>query len=257
MSPLVIAHATEISGDDAPAFVHAGALAAASGARLVSVHGGGDDATRLPDAGRLASRWGRPIAQDRQSHHIRDDIAETVLDVLYDLEPALLVVGTHARHGVASVFRDSIAEALARNVEVPTLLVPNAGQGFVDPATGAIDLRTILVPASDATIAARGIAEAQALAALAGTTAFEIVVLHAGDRALPVTGPPGVRVRTVAAAGSPEEAIALAIRDHDPRVIVMPTHGHDGPRDALFGSHTEHVVRTAQRPVLSVPLGRA
>jgi nucleotide-binding universal stress UspA family protein len=34
----------------------------------------------------------------------------------------------------------------------------------------------------------------------------------------------------------------------------MPTRGHDGLGDALLGSHTEHVIREARCPVLSVPI---
>lgn len=60
---MVIAHAADLTGDDSAAFIHAGALAAASTARLVTVHGNAapDTVSQLPDATELARRWARPI----------------------------------------------------------------------------------------------------------------------------------------------------------------------------------------------------
>ncbi|MBZ0234964.1 MAG: hypothetical protein K8M05_21730, partial [Deltaproteobacteria bacterium] len=48
----VLAHTTDLSGDDGAAFVHAAALAAASGARLVTIHGNAppETAAQLPAA---------------------------------------------------------------------------------------------------------------------------------------------------------------------------------------------------------------
>lgn len=252
----VIAHATDLSGDDQIAFVHACALAAASGARLVTVHGDHGRATdaRMPDAAPWAGRWGREIVQQRLVQDGCEDVADGVLDALRGITPDLLVAGTHARHGIGSLVHGSLAEALARNLEVPTLIVPNAGRGFVDAATGAIDLGRLLVPASAPDVAERGLAAVRWLATLANTVGeLEVVLVHAGAP-IPLVGAPGLRVRSIAMPGSAEAAIANAIRDHDPRLVVMPTHGHDGAIDSLFGSHTEHVVRQAVCPVLSVPL---
>jgi hypothetical protein len=58
---MLIAHASDLSGDDAAAFVHAAALAAAAGARLVTVSAGAIGSGREPDAPSLVARWGRPI----------------------------------------------------------------------------------------------------------------------------------------------------------------------------------------------------
>jgi len=169
-----IAHTTDLSGDDSAAFVHAAALAAASGARLITLHGnpGAVDAAALPDAAGLAARWHRPIEQQRICHECCDDVADTLLDALRGIAPALVVAGTHARHGLASLLHGSVAEALVRNLSVPTLVVPNHGRGFVDPATGAITLRRIVVAAVDGD---DGLAAAHALVALAAVrgTAIE------------------------------------------------------------------------------------
>ena len=253
MSSRVIAHTTDGSGADRPAFVHAVALAAASGARLVTIHGNAParEADRLPDAAPFAARWGKPVEHVRVCHECCDDVTDTLLDALRGLAPGLVVVGTHARRGLSALLHGSVSESLARNLDVPTLVVPNEGRGFVDEAGGAIDLRRVLVPAGDAMSAARGLAAAHALMARAGIDEAELLALTVGGRHLDLPSIAGARA--LHADGPVDQAILRAAKEHDVCVIVMPTHGHDGVHDALFGSHTEHIIRAAHRPVLTVP----
>jgi nucleotide-binding universal stress UspA family protein len=237
MNRPIIAHTTDLSGDDTLAFIHAAALAAGSGARLVTVHGNAppDKASQIPDAAVLATLWGRAIEHERICHECCDDVADTVLDAIRQLSPAIVIAGTHARHGLAALLHGSVSEALARNLDMPTLVVPNQARGFVDRETGAIDLRRVLVPASDEATAEVGRRAARSLATLAGVAAPEVVVLHVAQ-------------------GSVEDAVVEAARDQRACAIVMPTRGHDGLRDTLIGSHTERVIHDAGCPVLVVPL---
>lgn len=236
MALSTIAHTTDLTGDDTAAFHHAAALAAASGARLVTIHGNADaaEASRLPDAAPLAARWGRPIAHQRICHQCCDEVADTVVDAVRKVDPQLVVAGTHALHGLAALLSGSVAEAVARNVAAPTLIVPNHVRGFVDPATGAIDLAHVIVPAGDDAEAQRGLAAARALITLAGVHA-EIEVLHVPH-------------------GRVAEAIIEEAQARRACLIVMVTRGHDGLADVLRGSRTEHVVHAASCPVLSVPI---
>jgi nucleotide-binding universal stress UspA family protein len=239
MPRTVIAHATDLSGEDRSAFHHASALAAASGARLVTIHGsaGAVEPGRLPDAAPLAARWGRAIDQERICHECCDDAADTVIDAVRRLAPDLVVAGTHGRHGLAALLAGSVAEAVARNIPVATLIVPNGAPGFVDVETGAIDLARILVPGGDGAEAASGMEAARAFAALAGARTVEFIPLHA----------------------SPAHVVSEIIDAAAARgagLIVMATRGHDGLADVLRGSHTERVLRDAACPVLSVPAGR-
>ncbi|MEZ4402602.1 MAG: universal stress protein [Kofleriaceae bacterium] len=250
----IIAHATDLTGDDRSAFIHASALAAASAARLVSVHGNApaDQAERLPDVAPLAARWGRAITHERRCHECCDDVTDTLLDALTQLQPQLVVTGTHARHGLAAIMRGSVSMAVARNLTVPTLVIPNQGRPFVDDTTGAIVLERVLLPAGDPAELAAGLAATRALAALIGAAPVAVTVLHVGDS--PLTVEAGVTLRR--ADGDLERAIAAAVRSIDPCLVVMPSHGHDGVLDALLGSHTDHVVRDAGCPVLVVPVAR-
>lgn len=250
---MLIAHATDGTGDDEAAFVHASALAAAGGARLVTVHGHApqDAAPRLPDAAVLAARWGRPIAHERRCYECSGDVTEAVLGALRELLPGLVVLGTHGRHGLAALLRGSVGEALARNLAAPALVVPDRVRGFVNAASGAIELRRIVIPARSAAEATPGLAAARSLLAIAGVIGTRIEILHVGDED-PRLAELGVEV--VREQGGLEEVILDVARAHHTSLIVMPTRGHDGLGDVLLGSHTEHVIRGAGCPVLTVPI---
>jgi nucleotide-binding universal stress UspA family protein len=255
----VLAHATGLDAGEEASFVHAVALAAASGARLVSVHANGGAAARerMPRAESLTSRWGTPIEHEQLVHDCCDDVTDTLLDALRRVGPDLVVAATHARKGIATLLSGSVAEALARNVGVPTLVLPIGGRGFVDEQTGALDLRRVLVPAGDATATRVGLAAAAFLAGLAGVERMKVVLLHVDDGTpVPEVGQvdPRLEITQVVERGSVEAAIARASRDHETCAIVMATRGHDGVMDVLTGSHTEHVLRDVACALLSVPI---
>lgn len=246
-----IAFCTDLSGDDRLAFLHACAIAAASGARLVTIHANApaELASRLPDAEPLARRWGKPIDHRRVCHECCDDVTDTLLDAIRGFAPQLVVCGTHARRGFAALVRGSIASALARNIVTPALIIPNDSTGFVDEATGVLTLRELIVPAGSHDEAVRGVAAARALGELIGDDSLPISVLHAGRDELDGTGLPQPVLR---ASGAIESAIVATAKARQGSAIVMVTHGHDGVRDVLAGSHTEHVIRDGHVPVLSV-----
>lgn len=251
----VIAHTTDLTGDDGLAFVHAVALAVVSGARLVSIHGNAPagHAAQLPDAAVLGARWGRVVDHARVCHECCDDVTDTLLDALRAVAPGLVVAGTHARRGLAAVVHGSVSEALARNLTVPTLVVPNRARGFVDEASGRVRLDRVLIPAGDTATAVRGLTAARALLALAGVSSATLWLLTIGDHVLDV--PLDGDVVVVRARGPIDEAIVAEAGARAACLIVMPTLGHDGVGDALFGSHVEHVIRGAGCPVLAVPMG--
>ncbi|HEX8109772.1 MAG TPA: universal stress protein [Kofleriaceae bacterium] len=261
---MLIIHASDFTGDDAAASLHAAALAS-RGARLITLHTGParpvghDEHEPSPGATELAARWGRTIDHElvqiaSLADEISDGIADSLIEALRELRPELIVVGTHARRGIAAWIRSSISEAIARNVAVPVLVVPNRARGFVDPRDGTVDLRRIVVPADHAEAARRGAEAARWLAQLAGHAARaedELVIVHAGapDPDLHRLGIPVLGIEGVL-----EDAIAEAARGRDACLIAMATRGHDGIGDVFRGSHTERVIREASCPVLSVPI---
>lgn len=230
---MLIGHATDASGDDRAAFVHAAALAAATGGRVVSIYDG--DAAVDLSITTLEARWRRRIAHELRRIDEREDIADAVSEALRALAPGLIVVGTHARHGLSAFVHPSISEAIARNVDAPVLFVPNGCRGFVDDESGAISLRRILIPAHTDEDAVAGTAAARAAIARLSLGAPALQLLRVDDE---------------------HAIVAAAATDPDGSVIVMATRGHDGFGDVLRGSHTERVIRSAPCPVLSAPIAR-
>lgn len=252
-----IAHASAARRDeDRIPFEHALALAAVSGGRVVSVHAGSepDAADRILGADEVLREWGvdRVVRHEKLVHECCDDPVDTTLDALRRLGPDLVVVGTHARHGIARWMMASRAEAIAENLPMPTLVIPTGARSFVHD--GVPKIERVVVPAGDARSAK---AACEALARLlisAAAPVGEVILVQVGD-APPIEGvplPPGWTCRTVQTSGSVPDAIASAATAAD--LIVMATHGQDSLLDALVGTRTERVFHAAPCPVLAVPL---
>lgn len=255
---LATATSTQPGAEEGRVLAAAAALAARGGARLVTIHATAGDEPGFvsPKVSDLAERWGRAIEHVPMIHQCCDDVTDTILDALKRVEPSLVVAGTHGRSGFAQLFLGSVAEGIARNVTVPTLIVPLVGRDLVDERTGTIDLRRLLVPAGDRAAAEAGLRAADWLVRLAGATGVEVVLLHVEDGTpMPeVSVPPGLVVTRRTVPGPLEAAIVSATSEVDACAVVMATRGHDGLLDAAIGSHTERVLRQVRCPVLSVPL---
>jgi nucleotide-binding universal stress UspA family protein len=239
---MLIVHATDLRGDDRSAFIHATALAAASGAKLVTLHAGPPRRV-TPDAGALALRWQRAIDYEFRYVQCFDDTAETLLDALHTLQPSLVVLGTHARHGIAALVRGSVGDAVARNLDGPTLVIPNSAVGFVDEAQARSDLKD----------ADPGRDRRRCGPRYGGGTHPRPPAPRSRHRSVHVGKLDGSREARNFPSPAFSSAIVQAARRCEASVIVMPTHGHDGVGDVFGGSHTERVIHETDRPVLTVP----
>jgi nucleotide-binding universal stress UspA family protein len=259
-SPRRIAHAAAESDANEPGFVHAVALASQTGARLTSIHAcaAGAPPVDLPHASTLLTRWGlleERAPHDRVQHSCCESVDETLLDALHRLMPDLVIASTHARSGIARLLLGSVAEGVARNLKVPTLLLPLGGRQIVEAQTGAVRLERMLLPAGNARDAQRAVDAAVAFARMAGYERAELVLLHVAD-GTPwpnPQAPAGFELKRCDGDGPLERAIARAAEERNPDVLVMVTRGHDGPADVLLSSHTERVLHTCRRPLLWVP----
>jgi nucleotide-binding universal stress UspA family protein len=256
---LTIAFATSLDPEEKLALATAAALAVASGARLVLVHAttGSEASHELPDPQELARTWGRALSADSVVHTCCEDVTDTLLDALRRLEPDLVVCGTHQHGGLSQLLTGSVAEAVARNVRVPTLVVPLEGRGLADPATGVLTLARVVVPTGDRDAARTALAAVEWLVTAARLPRPELVLLAVDDGSSTLALddlPAGVRVSHRSIHGSLEATIESAADELEASMLVMATRGHDGIADALRGSHTERVLRAVSQPMLVVPM---
>lgn len=257
---MLIAHLTDLSGDDEQAFLHAVALAARSGARLASVHAcvGPRPERELPHAADVLAGWSQNVTleHERIEHECCDDVIDTVLDALEHLQPDLVVAATHPRSWLSRLVSGSVAEGVARNLRTPTLLLPLGCSCFANETNGELSLKRMLVPAGSREDAERGIRAAIGLGRLCGSDGVELLLLHAGDGSVPsvASADPQFSIVPRPYASSIAEAVQGAIATLEPDVIVMGTHGHDTLDDVILGSRTERVLHTLSLPMLWVPL---
>lgn len=255
-----IAYLTDLEADEEVALKTAVALASASGARLVSIHatqGAPPMPHQLGRAEEVAKQWGVPLAHEPMVHACCDDRVDGLLDALRRVEPVLVVSGTRRRSSFGRLLEGSVAEGVARNSKIPTLIVPLHGRGLADASTGALALRSLVVAAGDGAATRTGLLAAVSWRQRVGARGAEIVLAHVEDG---TAAPPeelaeaGERVSIRRLSGGIEEALSRLTQQLEACMLVMATRGHDGLLDALQGSHTERVLHQVACPVLAVPI---
>jgi nucleotide-binding universal stress UspA family protein len=188
----------------------------------------------------------------------------------------LLVMGTHGRSGFERLLLGSVAEKVLRTAPCPVLTVPPAA----DVDSGGPMLFKRILFATDFSRAAE--AAGEWAASLAREADAELIVLHVLESSpaevegfprsalaayrreyeqwsatqLHASVPDALRancaVRELMAAGSPHREVVRVAGEHGCDLVVMGVAGHRGLGDRVFGSTTQHVVRVAPCPVLSV-----
>lgn len=268
--PITVVHATALTAEDEVPRQHAVAIVAAAGGKLFSVHATDvlEPTFEIPEATDLLRTWAHargttpeelgPLEHQRLLRSGPEDPTAMLLRTIDELGPDLVVAGTRARTGIDLALMGSTAQALVRHARVPVLLLPAGHSGFVDPETGALRLRKILVPMGDARAAQAAIDAAVRLAELTGEHKGDLVLVHVGDEsqapAVTLHGGLGWGRRWVPARGSVvDEVVALAGTEHAD-LVVMASRGHDSLLDSLIGSHTERVLRRSPCAVLTVPV---
>ena len=258
----IIVQTTDLTDIDQASFEHAVGLAHAGGATLVSLHANADPEriVELPEPKSVLARWSKPadaVEFTKQVHNCCDDPVDTLLDALRKLEPDLIVTATHQRGPLARLLTGSRAEAIAHNVPIPTLLLPEKARPFVSTSTGELDLQRVVIPIGDPEAAKIAAARAAWLLDMAHVKETEIVLLHVGESsAAPRVELPDRPGWTVHLRNRADEDIedAIVAEGGGACLLVMATRGHDSLGDVLLGSHTDRVLHRTQCPVLSVPI---
>lgn len=199
------------------------------------------------------------------------EIEEEVAEAVVAQDAGVVVLKTHGRGGFKRMFVGSVADHLLRTLHVPMLV---HRQGGVQPL-----LNRILVTLDGSPEAEVALAPARELAAAAGAEVVLLTVYeeHPETRihkypgtdflgALPaeVQAAATGYMRGVAIAGErfevrdgrPLDVIIDFSREAECDIIAMATHGRGGVIRLALGSTSDAVMRSADRPVLFVPLPR-
>lgn len=203
------------------------------------------------------------------------DPAEVIVGVLREIAADMLVVGTHARKGIARVVLGSVAESLYKRALCPVAVVRR-----FDQSPG--DIGPLIAPTDFSEGANHAV---QAAALLARKLGVRLTVLHVLPEALPPKGEKDleakrwaaeklrrdaeIRLRSLSESlGLGSEQIDLSLvtgvdaaeivhmsKEIHAGCIVIGTRGLSGLPRVLLGSVTDQVLREAPCPVLVVPLG--
>jgi nucleotide-binding universal stress UspA family protein len=195
-------------------------------------------------------------------------------------------MGTHGRSGFDRLILGSVTEKVLRKAECPVLVVPRAVPGSM-PAT-PVTFQRILCPIdfSDCSLHALNYALSLARPPAARLTVLHVMVYSMGEEApemyetlvsdsrlgladlhrrfedysrerlasavADAVGTSSATVETTLGVGKPYREILRVADEQQADLIVMGVHGR-GPADLMFfGSTTNHVVRQARCPVLTV-----
>lgn len=264
-----ITHPTDFSPESDVAFVHALKLALLARCPLDILHvkaaARADAWESFPRVREVLHRWGL-MAADEPTSAIESRCGVRVAKVEIGGGAAaadgiqgfvarrrtdLVVAATHARGGVPGWISGSVSRTIALKTLVPTLFLRAGMRMVVDPASGDLNLRTLVVPVDASPSPNEPLQVLRNILETIGATP-EIRLLHIGHRPPEVTSVTGPVHVVDPAAGSVVQLIVREAEACGADLIVMPTAGRDGFLDAFRGSTTERVLREAGCPVLAV-----
>jgi nucleotide-binding universal stress UspA family protein len=258
----------EHSSDEHKAFLHAIALAhAASGEIEIIDVRNSNDANQSFSVRAVLEKWGI-LPPDSE----RSDVGKLgikVTKIIKKGEPKkivkrrmekhthdMLVIGTHERHGLGVLFGQDLAEYLASAFRQTTLYVPAKARPFVNPDTGEVSLKNILIPVTDDPPADLSFSFLQMLLHVFNRESAQVIGLHCG-KTFPGLSPSlmsGISFKEVVSNEPVTGSITEAARTNDVDLIIMTTQGRNTLPKKFMGSITEQVVNDSPCPVLSIPV---
>ena len=198
------------------------------------------------------------------------DIDIQILKAAKETKGDLLAMGTHGRRGFERWALGSVAERMLRHSPIPVLLTASTGK---NAAYGKI--RKILLPTDFSQGGTDAIGYGVDIAVHAGASILLLHVIqdHSAvvdwksfpdqtaalhrrlERLIPVRSKLLRDIDARVESGEPYRVILKAIRDSNPSLVVLGTHGHGFVHRVLIGSTAERVIRggAAMCPMLLIP----
>ncbi len=264
---LNLLHPTDFGPSSGLALAHAVALSFGVGGRLTLLHIRGEDdpaPTRngLSPITNLLVKWGRLAVEDKFADlrpkfgvdaRFIDVPARSIsagLNEHIEAHPIdLAVLATSAHSGLNYWFAGSVSRRVLRQADAMILFVREGQRGFVDPRTGALTLRRVLIPLDGHTPIAPALERASKLLGALGAP-VETRLMHVGDSA-PADAPKDMPVTL--AKGPVVEAILNIAQAFRADLILMPTPGRRGLLSRFRNSVSAAILDDGRWPVLSVP----
>lgn len=205
------------------------------------------------------------------------DVVDTVVDKASKIPADLVVLGTHGRSGLARLLMGSVTERILRHATPPVLSIsPHADA----PPSDGVPFRNVLCPIDFSPSSIRAFDLALSLVGEGGTVTILHVVEFYIDKAVgeaiafdldsvrqrhaeqaaekleeivsrDVRSRTKLETVTLESGAAYKEILRVAERD-DIDAIVMGVLGRSSADMFFFGSTTNHVVRSAHCPVLTV-----
>jgi len=271
----VIVHPTDFAPGDSAAMAHAVAIALASKSilRLLLVRVDNESfyspTQGLRQVRDLLVGWGvlgPDAAYDRWEKDLDLQVSSVsiaarnaragILEYLDDAFCNLVVLANYPNKALTRWTDASVHTSLLRKGRMMSLFLRDGRRGFVDPKTGAIGLKRILMPIAGGVDSVPAIRRIQAMLTLIDSSA-EIMLMHVGKRPPALVDENGATLDMpiLLHDGAVVEAILAAAGELKVDTIAMPTAGRHGLLDAVRGSASAQVLEDGRWPLLAVPVG--
>ena len=269
-----VLHPTDFSEGSKVAFYHAlkAALTARSKITLLNVSADGKPHwSEFPGVRETLERWellppgsAKSAVADlgidvRKMVTPKRDPVEAVVGYLNQHPAELIVLATHQRTGATRWLNSSVAEPIARKANEMTLFISGETKGFVSSEDGSVSMRNVLIPVAVKPDAQPALEAAARIVKSLDCDQGTFTMLHVGSGdSMPALRPPDVpgwEWKTDVRQGEVIQSIIDVSKETNADLIVMTTDGRNGFLDGLRGSHSERVLRLADMPLLTVPLG--
>lgn len=269
--PPQILHPTDLTSGDSAAFEHALRLSLDFGLELCLLHVVENSDPDLPEFPHVRStlRLWQENQLDSAVQEPPNLSVSKALQTHRSLIPAvaahcqshvvdLVVLTSHQRNGLDRLIHPPHAEPIARQVHTNTLILPRTSRGFVDSATGRVQLETIVIPVATDPDPGVALEEAHNWIRRLGAKSGRIQLVHVGtaDTApvLPATSIPGWRQEAVVLPGGEVvDRLSAHVSQVRADLVVLSTRSRHGWMGNLLGSTGERLLREVACPVLFVP----
>ena len=166
----------------------------------------------------------------------------------------LLVVGTEEKHSRTGIFGSSLAAYLAEYFHRSTLFLPYNSRPFVDPETGNIALKRILIPVDEMRFYHAAMMKLLQLAKILPKIEFEVTGIHVGGGFPQVEylSHPRIHWKEHICEGTVPDVIVSHADAICADLVIMATDGRDSIVRTIYGSKTERLLNIISCPVLSV-----